>query len=208
MLLEAAGVPLVVHSARNVIASGSFARVVVATDDGEIIAACRRLGVEARLTRADHQSGSDRVNECLAALLVEGERAEVVVNVQGDEPDLARADFAALVAAFDDPAVELATLSVPLVDPAQFENPKRAVLLARPDSVARPSRRGRPRRRATPCRRLRLHSGGPGAVLRTAARSTGTGREPRAIALARARLRSAGGDGIARHRVDRYSRRF
>lgn len=123
MLLEAAGVPLVVHSARNALSSGVFARVVVAADDAGIIASCRTHGIEARATRADHQSGSDRVNECVAALIVEGERADVVVNVQGDEPELAAADFTALVASFDDVRVELATLSLPLADRAQFENP-------------------------------------------------------------------------------------
>jgi 3-deoxy-manno-octulosonate cytidylyltransferase (CMP-KDO synthetase) len=123
MLLEAAGLPLVVHAARNVIASGVFARVVVATDGDEVIAACRKHGVEARSTSADHQSGSDRVNECVTALVGEGERADVVVNVQGDEPELAHADFSALVAAFDDARVEMATLSVPLEDRAQFDNP-------------------------------------------------------------------------------------
>jgi 3-deoxy-manno-octulosonate cytidylyltransferase (CMP-KDO synthetase) len=123
MLLEAAGVPLVVHTARNVQAAGVFARVVVATDDAEILAACRAHGIEARSTRADHHSGSDRVNECFAALSSEGDRAEVVVNVQGDEPELERADFAALVGAFEDAGVELATLAVRITDRAQFENP-------------------------------------------------------------------------------------
>lgn len=123
MLLEAAGVPLVVRSAKNVIASKLFARVVVAADDEKILAACRKHAIEAVATRADHQSGSDRVNECVSTLALAGEKPDVVVNVQGDEPELAHADFAALLAAFDDAAVELATLSLPLFDRAQFENP-------------------------------------------------------------------------------------
>ncbi|MDZ4772949.1 MAG: 3-deoxy-manno-octulosonate cytidylyltransferase [Planctomycetota bacterium] len=123
MLLEAAGVPLVVRSAQNVIASKLFARVVVAADDDKILSVCRKHAIEAVATRADHPSGSDRVNECVSALVAAGAQADVVVNVQGDEPELAHADFAALLAAFDDARVEMATLSLPLVDRAQFENP-------------------------------------------------------------------------------------
>ncbi|MBL8857040.1 MAG: 3-deoxy-manno-octulosonate cytidylyltransferase [Planctomycetes bacterium] len=123
MLLEAAGAPLIVHSARNVIASKTCARVVVAADDDEILGAVRAHGVEGAKTRADHQSGSDRVNECFATLAAAGETAEIVVNVQGDEPELAHADLQALIAAFDDSTVEMATLAVPLTDPAQFSSP-------------------------------------------------------------------------------------
>jgi 3-deoxy-manno-octulosonate cytidylyltransferase (CMP-KDO synthetase) len=123
MLLEAAGAPLIVHTAKNVLGSGVFARVVVAADDAEILAACRKHGVEARATRTDHPSGSDRVNECVGSLVAEGERPDVVVNVQGDEPELAQADLARLVASFDDARVELATLALPLADRAQFESP-------------------------------------------------------------------------------------
>lgn len=122
MLLEAAGAPLVVHSARNALATGLFARVVVAADDESILQAVRAFGLDARATRADHQSGTDRVDECVRALIGAGEHADVVVNVQADEPELAREDLARLLAAFDDPTVEMATLAVPLDDQAAFLN--------------------------------------------------------------------------------------
>jgi 3-deoxy-manno-octulosonate cytidylyltransferase (CMP-KDO synthetase) len=120
MLLDATGAPLIVHSARNAAASGVFARVVVAADAPGIVSAARAHGVEAVLTRADHPSGTDRVNECFGMLRAAGETAEIVVGVQGDEPEVAAADLFALVAAFADPAVELATLAVPITDPAQL----------------------------------------------------------------------------------------
>lgn len=123
MLLDVAGAPLIVHSARNALAAGVFGRVVVAADDREIVDAVRAHGLEARLTRLDHPSGTDRVNECFAALQAEGENAEVVVNVQGDEPELDRADLVNLVRAFDDTAVEMATLAAPLADPLLFASP-------------------------------------------------------------------------------------
>jgi 3-deoxy-manno-octulosonate cytidylyltransferase (CMP-KDO synthetase) len=116
MLLEAGGLPLFAHTARNALASGACARVVLATDAAEILERARSLGLEAVLTRADHPSGSDRVHEAWRALHSAGERAEVVVNVQGDEPELDARDLRALVAAFGDPEVRMATLAAPLDD--------------------------------------------------------------------------------------------
>jgi 3-deoxy-manno-octulosonate cytidylyltransferase (CMP-KDO synthetase) len=123
MLLDRTGRCLFEHTVRSVEASGAFARVVVATDADEVLDAARRAGIEARRTRADHASGTDRVHEAWAALRAEGFRADVVVNVQGDEPELAPPDLARLVAAFADPAVEIATLCGPLRDAAEADRP-------------------------------------------------------------------------------------
>lgn len=123
MLLDRTGVPLFAHTARNVAASGAFARVVVATDAREVQEAAQRAHIECVLTRADHASGTDRVHEAWRALARAGENAHVVVNVQGDEPELAPADLARLVALFADPAIELATLCGPLRAPAEADAP-------------------------------------------------------------------------------------
>ena len=114
MLLCAAGRALFAHTAHNVRRSGAFARVVIATDSAEIADEARRDGLEACLTRADHASGTDRVAECWRALVAAGERADVVVDVQGDEPELDPEDLLALVRAFADASVEAATLAAPL----------------------------------------------------------------------------------------------
>ena len=58
-------------------------RVLVATDDQRIAAAVRSFGGEAVLTRADHASGTDRVAEAAAGL-----NTDLIVNVQGDEPEI------------------------------------------------------------------------------------------------------------------------
>jgi 3-deoxy-manno-octulosonate cytidylyltransferase (CMP-KDO synthetase) len=71
-------IQLVYEAARR---ASSLESVVVATDDERIAAAVRAFGGEVALTRADHQSGTDRVAEVAAAT-----GAELVVNVQGDEP--------------------------------------------------------------------------------------------------------------------------
>jgi 3-deoxy-manno-octulosonate cytidylyltransferase (CMP-KDO synthetase) len=82
-LADIGGLPMVVRVAQRA-ALSSAARVVVAADDREIVAACERHGVAALLTRADHATGSDRLAEACALLGLGGD--EVVVNVQGDEP--------------------------------------------------------------------------------------------------------------------------
>lgn len=70
--------------ARRVLALGLDARVVVATDDARVVAAVAPLEVEAVLTRADHRCGTERVAE--VAALPRFADAQVVLNVQGDEP--------------------------------------------------------------------------------------------------------------------------
>ena len=58
------------------------AAVIIATDDQRIFDEARRFGARVRMTRADHLSGTDRVAEVASAF----EDAELVVNIQGDEP--------------------------------------------------------------------------------------------------------------------------
>lgn len=81
---------------------------MIATDD-ERIADAAKAGFDARvmMTSADCQSGTDRCGEVLRRC---GEGYEVVVNVQGDEPFVEAAQVQTLVRAFDDPAVQIATL--------------------------------------------------------------------------------------------------
>ncbi|WP_370628472.1 3-deoxy-manno-octulosonate cytidylyltransferase [Acidovorax sp. sif1233] len=82
-LADIAGLPMVVRVARRA-AQSAATRVVVAADDSRILQACAAHGVEAILTRADHASGSDRLAEACVQLGLDG--ADIVVNVQGDEP--------------------------------------------------------------------------------------------------------------------------
>jgi len=81
-LLEIAGRPMVCWVVERALAARNVARAIVATDDLRIAEAVRSAGFEAALTRREHRSGTDRVAELTAGL----EGAEIVVNVQGDEP--------------------------------------------------------------------------------------------------------------------------
>jgi len=122
MLLAETGRTLIEHSARNALSSGVFERVVVATDSTEIATALEAAGIEAVMTRADHQSGTDRVRE---AVELQGfGDFDVIVNVQGDEPELAREDLVTLVRAFSDASVQLATLCAPLAKSAELGSPQ------------------------------------------------------------------------------------
>jgi 3-deoxy-manno-octulosonate cytidylyltransferase (CMP-KDO synthetase) len=123
MLLAETGKCLFEHTARAVQGSGAFARVVVATDATEIADAAAAAGLEGVRTRADHKSGTDRVCEAWQQLAAAGERADVVVNVQGDEPEIDPQDLARVVAVFADREVEIATLAAPLTSEEEWKNP-------------------------------------------------------------------------------------
>jgi 3-deoxy-manno-octulosonate cytidylyltransferase (CMP-KDO synthetase) len=81
-LLEIAGRPMILHVLERALAARNVVRAIVATDDERILDAVRSAGFEALLTRSDHASGSDRLAEVAAML----DDAEVIVNLQGDEP--------------------------------------------------------------------------------------------------------------------------
>lgn len=120
VLLEETGTPLFVHSARNVARCQDIERVVVATDSEEVQAVGIDHGVEVLMTSSDHPSGTDRVNEVSRELAGE---YDVVINVQADEPEVARGDLSRLVRAFEFGEVEIATLCVPIEDPAELDAP-------------------------------------------------------------------------------------
>lgn len=81
-LLEIAGKPMICLVVERALAARNVTRVIVATDDQRIREAVKAAGHEAVMTRTDHLSGTDRIAEVAAAL----EDADIIVNVQGDEP--------------------------------------------------------------------------------------------------------------------------
>lgn len=90
-------------------------QVVVATDDERIRKAVEAFGGQVVMTSDKHRSGTDRCRE--AAEIIGGE-ADVIVNVQGDEPFIAQGQLEALMHCFDDPSVKIASLARPF-DPAR-----------------------------------------------------------------------------------------
>jgi len=84
--------------------------VVVATDDERIYDAVCNFGGRAVMTSTEHQSGTDR---CYEAMTKVGGDYDVIINVQGDEPFIQPEQIESLVACFDDPATDIATLVKP-----------------------------------------------------------------------------------------------
>jgi 3-deoxy-manno-octulosonate cytidylyltransferase (CMP-KDO synthetase) len=95
-------------------------RVIVATDDRRIAEAVRAFGGEAVMTSPEHASGTDRLAEVVRGI----PEAEIVVNVQGDEPLLEPDSIdAAVLALLEDPDLPLATLSLPLTSADEMSSP-------------------------------------------------------------------------------------
>lgn len=112
---------MVVRVCERAQASGALG-VTVATDDERIRQAVERHGFRAVMTRAEHPSGTDRIAEAAAALGL-GE-ADVVVNVQGDEPLIAPSLIAQVAGALArDPGASMATACHPIDDEAAIANP-------------------------------------------------------------------------------------
>jgi 3-deoxy-manno-octulosonate cytidylyltransferase (CMP-KDO synthetase) len=94
-------------------------KVVIATDDQRIYDAARSFGAPVQMTRTDHRSGTDRVAEVASA-----DPADIIVNIQGDEPLIdPTAIDAAVLALTSDSDVPMATLSKRIEDPSEVENP-------------------------------------------------------------------------------------
>lgn len=122
VLLKQSGRYLIDHVHERVRAAKLAGRVVIATDDDEVLRACREFGAEAVMTRADHQSGTDRVAEVARAL---GEaRFDLVVNVQGDEPELDPTCVDTLVELMRASNAQMGTLAEPLDDPVEVAKPQ------------------------------------------------------------------------------------
>jgi 3-deoxy-manno-octulosonate cytidylyltransferase (CMP-KDO synthetase) len=93
--------------------------IIIATDDQRIFNEARRFGAPVRMTRGDHLSGTDRVAEVASA-----ENAEMIVNVQGDEPliDPGAID-AAVLPLLDEPSISMGTLKKKIEDPREIGDP-------------------------------------------------------------------------------------
>ncbi len=117
VLREIAGKPMVEWVWRAGAASGLMDPVIVATDSEEVADVCRARKIPFAITSPDCASGTDRVREVAHSI-----DADVYVNIQGDEPTLTAEFFAPLLALFQRPEVQVATLAVPC-PPAEFNNP-------------------------------------------------------------------------------------
>ncbi|MEW5962263.1 MAG: 3-deoxy-manno-octulosonate cytidylyltransferase [Pseudomonadota bacterium] len=120
-LADIAGEPMIVHVWRRAMAAET-GRVVVATDTEEIVAAVRKAGGEAVMTRPDHASGSDRVFEAVAKVDPDGD-AELIVNLQGDLPTLEPRLVTQCLAPLAEKGPHIATLAAEITVAEERTNP-------------------------------------------------------------------------------------
>lgn len=92
----------------------------VATDNELIYNKVTEFGGNVVMTRSDHKSGTDRIEETMQKI---GGNWDVVVNVQGDEPFIAKSQLETICHCFDDPTTQIATLGKPFTDMDAVKNP-------------------------------------------------------------------------------------
>ncbi len=119
-LVKIAGISMIEHVYKRATESGA-AKVVVATDDQRIMDCVQSFGGEWIQTRADHQSGSDRVYEAACALGLADN--EIVLNVQGDEPLISANNIACIAKALHDNSWDMATLREAFASFDAIQNP-------------------------------------------------------------------------------------
>lgn len=112
------GKPVIQHVYEKVAAVLEAA--YVATDDERIYDAVKSFGGQVVMTRTNHKSGTDRIEEAIEKI---GGEWDVVVNVQGDEPFVAKSQLDTICHCFDDPTTQIATLGKPFESMEAVQNP-------------------------------------------------------------------------------------
>jgi 3-deoxy-manno-octulosonate cytidylyltransferase (CMP-KDO synthetase) len=119
LLLADTGKPLLQYTWEQACRAKSLAAVIVATDSDEIARAVRGFGGRVEMT-GEHPSGTDRVAEVVRR----GSRdAQIVVNIQGDEPEIDPSHIDLLVKTLSDhPKVEMSTLATPITSRQELDD--------------------------------------------------------------------------------------
>lgn len=112
------GKPVIQHVYEKV--SAVLEAAYVATDDERIYDVVKSFGGQVVMTRTDHKSGTDRIEEAIEKI---GGEWDVVVNVQGDEPFVAKSQLDTICHCFDDPTTQIATLGKPFESMEAVQNP-------------------------------------------------------------------------------------
>lgn len=119
MLLAETGRPLIQYAWEAARRATSLSEVILATDSPEIAAAGRKFGARVEMT-GEHPSGSDRIAEVVRRCCGD---AEIVVNLQGDEPEMDPAAIDKVVELLQRrPDVEMSTLATPITDAATLQD--------------------------------------------------------------------------------------
>ncbi|MFO0837679.1 MAG: 3-deoxy-manno-octulosonate cytidylyltransferase [Phycisphaerae bacterium] len=118
------GKPLIQHVVEQVRRARRIDQVIVATDDERIASSVRGFGGDACMTRSDHPTGTDRIAEVIR--MVGGDANDIIVNVQGDEPEMESSYVDRLVARLaDERDCPVATLACPFPADSDSRDPNR-----------------------------------------------------------------------------------
>ena len=119
LLLCETGKPLIQHTYESALKATLPVSVTVACDHDELFNAVKRFGGSVQRTDPNAQSGTDRIAEVAAAL----DDVEIVVNVQGDEPNIAGTSIdLAIQMLLDNPGAVMSTLATPIRNRQQLED--------------------------------------------------------------------------------------
>lgn len=121
VLADKTGKPLIQHVVEAASRAGSVERVIVATDSREVVDAVSRFGGVALLTSKEHPNGTSRIAE--AASLLRLSVDQIVVNVQGDEPEIEPEVIDASVRVLVDGEGEVGTVASPFATDESADNP-------------------------------------------------------------------------------------
>lgn len=105
------------HVYERALKSNKIDRLIIAVDSLETVNALNDYGVEVMMTSSKHQSGTDRIAEAVADI-----DAEIIINIQSDEPMLESEMIDDLVSVFDDKTVKIATLASTVITEDDLQN--------------------------------------------------------------------------------------
>lgn len=131
ILAAATGKPLVQHVVEQVRQCKRVRQIIVATDDQRITDALKPFGTEVRMTSPAHQSGTDRIAEVASGLA-----DDIVVNVQGDEPEIEPEIVDALIERLETHRDDMATAGTPFAADADPANPNLVKVILATDGRA------------------------------------------------------------------------
>lgn len=134
VLADKTGKPLIEHVWERARLARCAERIVIATDDGRVARAARAFGAECVLTSPDHPNGTSRLAEAAAKLGLPGDA--VVVNAQGDEPELEPSLIDAAVGALESSGAPVATAAAPFWTDEDPGNPNLVKVVVAADGTA------------------------------------------------------------------------
>lgn len=119
LLLRETGKTVLQHTFEAACQTQRADQILIATDDTDIARESRQFGADVVMTSPDCPSGTDRVAEAVRSIA----RAEIIVNLQGDEPEIDPQAVDRLIGSLvDDPTASMATLATPIRDRAALED--------------------------------------------------------------------------------------